>query len=196
MMLMVIHAGTMTENLATPHRDALAPSILAPRPPARVRVWVLVLAIVLAFGAGWGAATLLQPAASAPSADPQQTESATPEPEEVDDQDDSAFVKVAERDLDDFEDDLDDLDTTLDEDGFWRLLTNAVELNYNVSQLLGHEAPTSIEDDWADGLAQLEDDVDAIEAGITSSSTKAVRQGVADARDTIEGLRGVVARVD
>ena len=194
MMLMVIHAGTMTENHATPHRDAPPSSILAPRPPARVRVWVLVVAIVLAFGAGWGVAHLVTP--ETPTAEPEQGATPTGEPEEVDTQDDSAFVRVANRDLEDFEDDLDDVETTLDEDGFWRLLTNAVELNYNTSQLLGHEAPASIEGDWADGLAQLEKDVDAIEAGITASSAKSIRQGVADARDTIEGLRGVVARVD
>ena len=193
MMLMVIHAGTMTENLATPHRDSPAPSILAPRPTARVRVRVLIVAIGLAFGAGWGVGTVVEPTAPEAAA-PEET--ATPEPEVVDDQDDSAFVRVASRDLDDFDDDLDDVDTTLDEDGFWRLLSNAVELNYNTSQLLGHEAPASIEDDWAEGLAQLEDDVDAIEAGITANSTTQVRSAVSDARDTIEGLRGVVSRVD
>ena len=194
MMLMVIHAGTMTENLATPHRDGLTPSILAPRPPARVRVWVLIVAIVLAFGAGWGVAQLAAPTPQAPEVE--QGATPTGEPEEVDNEDDSAFVKVAERDLDDFEDDLDDVDTTLDEDGFWRLLSNAVELNYNVSQLLDHEAPASIEGDWADGLAQLEKNVDAIEAGITANSTTKIRSAVSDARDTIDGLRGVVSRVD
>lgn len=184
----------MTENLATPHRDGLPASILTPRPPARVRVWVLIVAIVLAFGAGWGVAQLGESTSQSSEVEPGTTP--TGEPEEVDDQDDSAFVKIAERDLDDFEDDLDDVDTTLDEDGFWRLLTNAVELNYNVSQLLDHEAPASIEGDWADGLAQLEKDVDAIEAGITANSSTKIRSAVSDARDTIEGLRGVVSRVD
>ena len=183
----------MTDTPASPHLDEQPSSILAPRPPARVRVWVLVLAIVLAFGAGWGVASAMKPTESAPSAAPNEP---TAEPEEVDDQDDSAFVRVAIRDLDDFGDDLDDVDITLDEDGFWRLLSNAVELNFNVSQLLEHDAPASIEEDWADGLAQLEKDVDAVEAGITASSSSAVRSAVSDARDTIEGLRGVVSRVD
>ncbi len=159
-----------------------------------MRVWVLIVAIVVAFGAGWGVAQLAPAADTAPSSEPEET--TTREPQEVDDQDDSAFVKVATRDLDDFDDDLDDLDTTLEEDGFWRLLSNAVELNYNTSQLLEHEAPASIEDDWAEGLAQLERDVDAIEAGITASSSAKIRSAVSDARETIEGLRGVVSRVD
>ena len=171
----------------------LPPSILAPRPPARVRVWVLILAIALAFGAGWAAASFTAQPTAQPATEP--TPTATPEPE-IDDQDDSAFVKVATRDLDDFEKDLDDLQTTLDEDGFWRLLSNAVELNFNASQLRGHEAPKSIEQDWADGLTQLEDDIDAIEGGITSRSNAKVQAGVDDARATLEGLREVVARVD
>lgn len=184
----------MSENLATPARDGLAPSILAPRPPARVRVWVLLLAIVLAFGAGWATATFLreEPAAAPPVA---QSESPTPEPE-VDDQDDSAFVSVATRDLDDFEKDLDDMQTTLDEDGFWRLLSNAVELNFNATQLRGHAAPASIEEDWDAGLTQLEEDVDSIEGGITAGSHSRVQAGVDDARATLEALRKVVARVD
>lgn len=187
----------MTENLATPQREALAPSILAPRRTPQVPVWVLAVAVVAAFVLGWllpGGA----PASDSPATDPEQTAASSPEPEaeEEDNEDDSAFVRVADRDLDDFADDLDDIDITLDEDGFWRLLTNAVELNVNVEQLLGHDAPKSIEEDWSAGLAQLEKDVDAIEAGITASSDKKVREAVADARDTIEGLLDVVARVD
>jgi hypothetical protein len=183
----------MSDNLANPTRVDLAPSILAPRPPARVRVWLLIVSIIVAFGLGWVAATLVPNAT--PIALPSESPSATPEPE-IDTDDDSAFVTVATRDLDDFDKDLDDMDTTLDENGFWRLLSNAVELNFNVSQLLGHTAPASIDSDWAAGLAQLEDDVDAIEAGITSSSESHVRSAVADARDTVVGLRTVVRRVD
>ena len=168
-------------------------SILAPRPPARVRVWVLILAIVLAFGAGWLVASLTSPPTAAPGTSPAPTETVEPE---IDDQDDSAFVRVATRDLTDFEKDLNDLQTTLDEDGFWRLLTNAVELNFNAGQLRDHVAPKSISQDWADGLTQLEEDIDAIEGGITSRSNTKVQAGVDDARETLEGLREVVARVD
>ena len=188
MMLMVIHAGTMTENLATPRRDGLAPSILAPKSRLRVPAWVLIVSVLAAFGLGWAVASFAVPLPGSPAAVPEPTESATPEPE-VDTEDDSAFVRVATRDLD-------DLDITLDEDGFWRLLTNVVELNFNVTQLHQHEVPASIKDDWTDGLDQLEDDIDAIEAGVTAGSDNKVRKAVADARDTVEGLRGVVSRVD
>jgi len=185
----------MTENLATPRRDGLAPSILAPKRRLRVPAWVLILSVLAAFGLGWVVASFGLPVPGSPAAAPEQTQSATPEPE-VDTEDDSAFVRVATRDLDDFSDDLDDLDITLDEDGFWRLLTNVVELNFNVSQLQQHEVPASIEDDWKDGLTQLEKDIDAIETGVTAGSDAKVRKAVADARDTVEGLSGVVSRVD
>ncbi len=185
----------MTEKIATPHRDGLAPSILAPKTRTRVPVWLLVVAILAAFALGWGVASYAPIGAGSPAAAPEATESATPEPE-VDTEDDSGFVRVATRDLDDFGDDLDDVDITLDEDGFWRLLTNAVELNFNISQLQQHEAPASIAEDWAAGLEQLEGDVDDLEAGITAGSDSKVRKAVAAARDTLDGLRGVVSRVD
>ena len=195
MMAAVPHAGTMTENLAAPHRDGLPGSILAPTKRRGVPAWVLVVSVLAAFALGWAGASYASPSGRAPAVTPIETESATPEPV-VDDQDDSGFVRVASRDLDDFSDDLDDLDTTLDENGFWRLLSNAVELNFNVSQLLQHEAPASVEEDWAAEMEQVQDDVDAIEAGIAASSDAKVRAAVADARDTLQRLRGVVARVD
>jgi hypothetical protein len=185
----------MTENLATPHRDGLAPSILAPTSRKGIPAWILVVSIIVAFALGWGIASFQLTGSGLPTAAPAETPSASPTPE-VDTEDDSAFVRVATRDLDDFDKDLDDVDITLDEDGFWRLLTNAVELNFNIGQLKEHEAPASIENDWADGLAQLDDDIDAIEAGITAGSDTKVRKAVAAARDTVEGLRGVVSRVD
>ncbi len=184
----------MTENLATPRRDGLAPSILAPTARLRVPLWVLAVSVLVAFGVGWGVASYALPVPGSPAALPSPTETATPEA--VDTEDDSAFVRVATRDLDDFDKDLDDIDITLDEDGFWRLLSNVVELNFNVSQLHQHTAPASIDDDWRAGLTQLEKDIDAIESGITAGSDSTVRTAVADARDTVEGLRGVVSRVD
>ena len=81
-------------------------------------------------------------------------------------------------------------------DDLWAEMSNAVELNFNASQLRGHEAPASIAQDWADGLTQLEDDIDSIEGGITSRSSAKVQAGVDDARATVEALREVVARVD
>jgi hypothetical protein len=190
MMLMVIHAVTMTENLATPERDDLAASILAPKDRWRAPIWVLAVSVVVAFVLGW-----LIPAPAGPTGSaPQPSQSATVP--EVDNEDDSAFVRVANRDLEDFSDDLDDLDVTLDEDGFWRLLTNTAELKFNLEQLQKHSAPESIEADWSDGLAQLDDDVSAIQDAVTASSDKRVRAAVAGARETVEGLLGVVTRVD
>lgn len=180
----------MTENLATPERDGSAASILAPATRWRAPIWVLAVAVIAAFVLGW-----LIPAPAAPGGSaPEPSQSATVP--EVDNDDDSAFVRVANRDLEDFSDDLDDIDITLDEDGFWRLLTNTVELKFNLEQLQAHEAPTSIAGDWKDGLEHLGDDIAAIEDAVGTRSQSRARAAVAGARETVEGLLGVVARVD
>lgn len=187
----------MTENLAAPPpRDDVAPSILAPRRRVRLSPWLVVLALIVGFGGGWFAAMATQVTASAPCAcGPIPPPSASPTPE-IDTEDDSIFVDLATRDIDDFAKDLGDMSTTLDEGGFWRLLSNSVELNFNLSQLQEHEEPASIRSDWNDALDQLEKDVDTIEAGVTSRSEKKTRTGIADARATVAELREIVSRVD
>ena len=187
----------MTENLAAPPaRDDAAPSILAVRPRVRVSLWVLALAVLVAFAGGWFAAKALTVTATSSCAcSLVPPDNATPTPE-IDTEDDSIFVDLATRDIDDFAKDLGDMQTTLDENGFWRLLSNSIELNFNVSQLLDHEAPASIASDWNGALDQLQKDVDAIEAGVTSRSDTKVGAGIADARATVAELREIVSRVD
>ena len=187
----------MTDNLAAPPpSDNAAPSILAPRKRVRVSPWVLVLAVVVAFAGGWLTATGLQEhVTSSCACSLIAPETPTPTPE-VDTEDDSIFVDLATRDIDDFAKDLGDMQTTLDEDGYWRLLSNSIELNFNVSQLLEHEEPVSIAADWNDALDQLQEDVDTIEAGVSARSEKKTRAGIADARETVAVLREIVSRVD
>jgi hypothetical protein len=186
----------MTENLAAPApRDDAAPSILAPRRRVRVSPWLLVLALAVGFAGGWITSLATQTTVSVPCACGPIPPSATPTPE-LDTEDDSIFVDLATRDIDDFAKDLGDMSTTLDENGYWRLLSNSVELNFNLSQLEGHEEPTSIASDWNDALDELGKNVDAIEAGVTANSEKKIRAGIADARDTVAELREIVSRVD
>jgi hypothetical protein len=186
----------MTENLAAPPppHDA-APSILAPRRRVRLSLWFVVLALAVGFGGGWVASQAMQVTASAPCAcGAEVPQTATPTP--VDTDDDSIFVDLATRDIDDFAKDLGDMSTTLDESGFWRLLSNSVELNFNIRQLEGHEAPASIRADWTDALDELSTNVDSIEEGVSARSDRGVRAGIADARATIANLREIVSRVD
>ena len=187
----------MTENLAASRApDDAAPSILAPRRRVRVGPWLLVLALAVGFAGGWATAQFTQvtvTSSCACSLVPPETPTPTPE---VDTEDDSIFVDLATRDIDDFAKDLGDMSTTLDENGYWRLLSNSVELSFNLSQLEGHEEPASIASDWNDALDELGKNVDAIEAGVTANSKNRTRAGIADARETIAELREIVSRVD
>ena len=187
----------MTENLAaSPPRDDAAPSILAPRRRLRLSPWLLVLALAVGFAGGWFTSLFTQVTATSSCAcSLAPAETATPTPE-IDTEDDSIFVDLATRDIDDFAKDLGDMSTTLDENGYWRLLSNSVELNFNLSQLEGHEVPASIASDWNDALDELGKNVDAIDAGVTANSKKKTRAGIADARETIAELREIVTRVD
>lgn len=186
----------MTENLAAPApRDDVAPSILAPRRRRRVSPWLLVPALIIGFAGGWVTSLATQVTVTDTCACGLAVpESPTPTP--VDTDDDSIFVDLATRDIDDFAKDLGDMSTTLDEHGYWRLLSNSVELNFNLSQLQGHEEPASIESDWNDALDELEKNVDAIESGVAANSEKRIRVAIAEARETIAELREIVSRVD
>lgn len=188
----------MTEKIAASEPDdSIAPSILVPQRRLLVPMWVLLLAVVASFASGWFVSQLTTgTTVSSGGLMPQESATPTPTVEEVDTEDDSVFVDLATRDIDDFAKDLGDLKTTVDEDGFWRLLSNSVELNYNAGQLLDHKAPKSIKKDWNAALATLQENVDTIEDGVTSQSDKTVLEGIREARETIAELRGIVSRVD
>ena len=186
----------MTDNLATPPRDDAATSILAPRRRVRITPWLLVPALMIGFAGGWVTSVFTQVTTTSSCACSLASPGTpTPTPE-IDTEDDSIFVDLATRDIDDFAKDLGDMSTTLDENGYWRLLSNSVELNFNLSQLEGRDEPKSIASDWNDALDELGKNVDAIEAGVTANSEKKIRAGIADARDTVAELREIVSRVD
>ncbi len=185
----------MTQNLATP--PPREPDVFLVDEPRRgIRGWVLALSVVVAFVAGFAvASTLPRDVLALPGSTP--TPTATPTPTETPDtEDDSQFVEDAVRDINDFDDDLDDLQTTLDENGFWRLLSNAVELNFNLTQLNQTTAPKSIRAEWNDGLDDLQSAIDQIESGITGNSSATIQGGIDDAKATIADLRDLVSTVD
>lgn len=188
----------MTEKIAASEpEESIAPSILAPRRRVLVPLWALLLAIAVAFGAGWFMSSLTSPTIlSSGGLLPEASATPSPTVEEVDTEDDSIFVDLATRDIDDFAKDLGDMETTVEEEGFWRLLSNSVELNYNAGQLQELKAPKSIRKDWTAALADLHDNVDVIEGGIVRQSEATLLNGLEDARATIVELREIVSRVD
>ncbi|MFC0681821.1 DUF2510 domain-containing protein [Lysobacter korlensis] len=96
-----------------------------------------------------------------------------------------AFAYNAHGHLGDMEKDLDDLVVTLDENGFWRLLTNSVELSFNLGQLQALDVPAEVSENWS---AQLGD----IDAGITAISDLVAAERYADVYGAIDTLRAHV----
>jgi len=164
-----------------------------------------VLALIIAAGVGAAVAVAsLRPSAVAPVAPavsdaPEPTASETPsEPgdgESAPDADVIAFVADSTRDLDDFEKDLDDMVKTVDEGGFFRLLSNSVELRFNLSQLDRHTPPDSVEPDWSYGLVDLEGSIDDIDQAVSDDDEAAIRAAIEASRAQVNTLRTIVAEV-
>lgn len=129
-----------------------------------------------------------------PSATPEPTVDATMEPEVV--ADPAVFKADALRDLQDFKKDLDDMDKTLDEDGFWRLLSNSAELGFNLGQLQAHDAPDEIVSKWDAGLETLDAKIDAITDEIGNDDSKATRTAIANAREQANNLIKLVKKIE
>lgn len=103
----------------------------------------------------------------------------------------SAFVKSATRDLDDFDKDLDDVETTIDQDGYWRLLSNTAELRFNLEQLRGTAAPGFLAAEWDDSLDDLDDALQDLAASIDKKQS-AQREALERSREASEAARGLV----
>ncbi len=133
------------------------------------------------------------PAATDPeAATPADEPAAEPEEEAVPQVDTASFVAASRGDLADFEKDLDDMIVTIDEGGFWRLLSNSVELSFNYGQLSGREAPAPIAAEWKTQLDALDDRITAIDDAITDDRTDDLRAEIEAARAQLDVLRGVL----
>jgi len=113
----------------------------------------------------------------------------------VDTIDPARFVRLSGNDLDDIDKDLDDMIVTLDEAGYWRLLSNSIELTFNHAQLSGREAPAEIAEPWAAGLATLEAIIAEMDDAITDERNDDLRVLIDDARGEVQSLRDLLATV-
>lgn len=134
--------------------------------------------------------------APTPSATPTPTVAAaapaTPAPEPVVDV--AGFKSDSYRDLDDFEKDLNDLIVTVDEGGFWRLLSNSAELSFNLGQMETHDAPLSVSGEWAAGLVTLDTAITSITDAISADDPGTIKAAIEAARGQVNVLRSVVDR--
>ncbi|UOQ88040.1 TM2 domain-containing protein [Agromyces endophyticus] len=104
----------------------------------------------------------------------------------------AAFKTEANSHLDDMEKDLDDMIVTLDEDGFWRLLSNSGELAFNIGQLEALDIPTNVEPAYSDGLTAMTATLDAFADPISNEDDAALRGLIDQMRGQITAQRGIV----
>ena len=85
-----------------------------------------------------------------------------------------AFKNQANSHLDDMTKDLDDMVTTIDEGGFWRLLSNSIELSFNLGQLQGLDIPASVEPTSSPASVGLETSIDAMTDPVANEDSAAL----------------------
>lgn len=103
-----------------------------------------------------------------------------------------AFKAQANSHLDDMLKDLDDIVTTVNEDGFWRLLSNSGELAFNQGQLEVLEVPSNLTTAWPDSLTKLQGSLDVLTEAIGTQDGPSILAGVETVRAQVETTRGVV----
>lgn len=104
----------------------------------------------------------------------------------------AGFRTQAASHLDDMLKDLDDMVVTLDENGFFRLISNSSELSFNIGQLQGLEVPSSVTELYAAGLTQLETTVDEMTTAIGNQDSDGLRALIDRMRGEIEAVRATV----
>lgn len=102
------------------------------------------------------------------------------------------FVNSSRNDLIDIEKDLDDMILTIDEGGFWRLLSNSVELSFNYGQLSARPAPDTIAGEWATQLDVLNSNLTVIDQAIEDERNDDLRVAIEQTRAQLVILSGVL----
>ncbi|MBQ3358393.1 MAG: DUF2510 domain-containing protein [Microbacterium sp.] len=187
------------------------PAALAPVRPSSSKKWLIggaIAAGVIVVGSvgaaiGSGNRTDAAPEASTapvistPSTEPvveepSATPTPTPQPVVVEVVDAVAFRAQAGSHLDDMQKDLDDIVTTVNEDGFWRLLSNSGELAFNLGQLEALDVPANVAETWPAALTGLETSLDALTDAISTQDGPTIIAAVDAVRGQVESSRGVV----
>lgn len=104
-----------------------------------------------------------------------------------------AFRAQSGSHLDDMLVDLEDIIVTVEEDGFWRLLSNSGELAFNLGQLEALDVPTSVAATWPGSLSSLEASLDVLSDAITTEDSTSILAAVEGVRAQIEATRGVAS---
>lgn len=144
-----------------------------------------------------------EPLAAAPSA-PEATPTPTAEVENIPEPattpapvygDPVSFKAQANSHLDDINKDLDDIVVTVEESGFWRLLSNTAEIAFNYGQLDALDLPQSAEATWPPALLALDQSMAALNAAVETQDGPSILAAVEALRAQVEATRTVVNAV-
>lgn len=135
------------------------------------------------------------PAVSTPSAAPvaEEPTPTTPPPAPVVEEvvDAVAFRAQAGSHLDDMVKDLDDIVTTVNEAGFWRLLSNSGELAFNAGQLQALDIPVNVATSWPESLVALDATLNTLSDAVSTQDGATILAAVDVVRIQVEVTRGV-----
>jgi hypothetical protein len=129
-----------------------------------------------------------EPVAAEPTSTPTPTIAPAPV---VDAVDSVAFRAQAGSHLDDMNKDLDDIVVTVQEAGFWRLLSNSAELAFNLGQLEGLDVPESVASTWPASLTALDAALDVLTDAVSTQDGPTILAAVEGVRAQVEAARGV-----
>lgn len=122
------------------------------------------------------------------------TEEVAAEPSTAPVPDATYFKTTANGHLDDYTKDLDDMVVTLDENGFFRLLTNEIELAFNVGQLQSLEVPAAVQAEWAAQLAGLDAATTKISDDVSDEQYDTLRADLEAARGVANVMHDIANR--
>jgi len=131
------------------------------------------------------------PNLTASEVDPTQAPEPTATVDPIPAGDYSQFTESAIGDLDDLEKDLDDFEDVVDEGGYFRLLSNIVEVRFNLQQLRDTEAPDFFADDWDSVVDDLGHTIDDLSDAI-GGSTADLKDAIAASREAAVTMREAI----
>lgn len=100
-----------------------------------------------------------------------------------------AFRAQANSHLDDMLKDLDDIVTTVEEDGFWRLISNVGELAFNQGQLEALDVPANVAKKWPAALVALDDAQDVLSEATSTEDDATILAAVKKMKAKVEAAR-------
>ncbi len=103
-----------------------------------------------------------------------------------------AFRAQANSHLDDMLKDLGDMVITVQEDGFWRLLSNSGELAFNLGQLEALDVPSNVATTWPESTSALDTTLDTLSDAVSTQDGPTILAAIEVVRTQVEASREVV----